>query len=349
MAGNAFSGSRLRFRAPRLLCRHQEGNGRAENVIFSRSALVFSALLAFATPASAFDCTKASTPVEKTICGDATAKEANDRMESAYFTLRDQLKGTGSEKTLQDGQRAWLKYRDDRCGPVAQCLGDESGLRAEALGSTPPGMVAFFNRQPGKPGSYEIKLSGHRFADMSLAGASAFNDAVDAALAPAPFNDTDVEAGRTYEFETTVNVARLGNNLASAVAYTYTYSGGAHPNSSSQAINIDRRTGGIAEPLTLFGEGISQLKENCIRQILEAKQEFYGNPDDPKARAQLEKGYPGVVAEHITASDRWHFGPEVGIVTFDSYSIGSYAEGPFECQFGYDMLREFAADQSIFD
>ncbi len=327
MAGNASFGSRSRVRA----------------------AIAAVALLAFAGPAAAFDCGKASTPVEKAICGDAVAKEANDRMETAYFSQRDRLKGSGGEKTLQDGQRAWLRYRDDRCGPVAQCLGDESGLRADELDSTPAGMVAFFIRQPGKNGSYAIKLTGYRFADMSLAGARPYNDAVDAELANAPFNDNEVEADRTYEFETHVGVARLGTNLVSGIAYTFVYSGGAHPNTSSHAINIDRRTGGIAEPLTLFGEGISVLKKACTRQILEARQEIYGNPDDPKALEQLEAEYPGVVAEHITASDRWNFGDEMGTVTFDSYAIGPYAAGPFECLFDYGLMREMAVDQSIFD
>jgi hypothetical protein len=29
-------------------------------------------------------------------------------------------------------------------------------------------------------------------------------------------------------------------------------------------------------------------------------------------------------------------------VTFDAYAIGSYAEGPYECQFAMDDLRKLA-------
>lgn len=66
-----------------------------------------------------FDCTKASTPVEKTICKD----------ENTYLAYRDtvlaelyaDLKEQGGYEKVLGGQPAWLKARD-ACGADAACL-----------------------------------------------------------------------------------------------------------------------------------------------------------------------------------------------------------------------------------
>lgn len=61
-----------------------------------------------------FDCRKASTRVEKTICGVAPLAAVDGELGRAYKAARDGL--SKPEKTrLRDRQRAWIKRRDKHC------------------------------------------------------------------------------------------------------------------------------------------------------------------------------------------------------------------------------------------
>ncbi len=65
--------------------------------------LSFVALMLVAGPAQAFDCAKASTQVEKAICGDAALKSLDDRMSEAYGVVR--RLSTEAERPCWRGRR----------------------------------------------------------------------------------------------------------------------------------------------------------------------------------------------------------------------------------------------------
>ncbi|WP_462322166.1 lysozyme inhibitor LprI family protein [Halochromatium sp.] len=59
-----------------------------------------------------FDCTKAKTGVEKTICADPALSELDDELTTSY---RAALGKTIDANALRASQRSWLEYRRDSC------------------------------------------------------------------------------------------------------------------------------------------------------------------------------------------------------------------------------------------
>jgi uncharacterized protein YecT (DUF1311 family) len=83
-----------------------------------------------ARPTPSFPCAKASTPVEKTICGDF-ALAAWDR--SVAIAWRGATEGTPEKaESLREEQKVWLQKRD-QCGNNAECLTREMIQRTRDL------------------------------------------------------------------------------------------------------------------------------------------------------------------------------------------------------------------------
>jgi uncharacterized protein YecT (DUF1311 family) len=73
----------------------------------------FCGLLVLIAPASALDCKKASSPIEKMICNDTELKAADDKMSDAYFALLKSVDNKEIHGFLITSQRRWLKARTD--------------------------------------------------------------------------------------------------------------------------------------------------------------------------------------------------------------------------------------------
>lgn len=304
------------------------------------------------SPASAFDCSKASTPTEIAICSDKEALSANDAMEAAFFALRSRLSDAGRQ-TLIDGQRAWLKSRDGYCEAEAVCLARESETRREQLVNTPDGMAPFFRWQDGGPAEYRVRISGYEFVDGEAPGALTYRWGLDELIRETPLGqppEPDFDFPRPFEHDLNIRVEMLTPRLLSVVGYTYDYAGGAHPNSWTKAINIDRVSG---EPFnlarTLGRITLGELADDCAGQVARIRMEMYGSDDEAAMARQLEQEYPGEVLKHAANIERWHFTPDTAVIQFDSYAIGPYAVGPFSCEFDMDHIRRVARDPSIFD
>ena len=69
------------------------------------------ASLTFETSASAFDCSKAKTKLEKFICSDAEMKKADDQMNAAFFALLSKTKDKDFREALIKSQKRWLENR----------------------------------------------------------------------------------------------------------------------------------------------------------------------------------------------------------------------------------------------
>jgi uncharacterized protein YecT (DUF1311 family) len=302
-------------------------------------------------PAAAFNCAKATTEVEKEICANGEALGANDRMEKTYFGLREKLSDAG-RKVLLDGQKAWLGWRDTSCGPVAECLIEQNNARAEELEQTPPGMAPFMLLQKGVPNGYEVNISGYRFIDPSNATERTYNSWIDAAIGKTPYGEPPPSEERPlspWSHEVDFELSRIDGKLISLTAYTYDFSGGAHPNSWSTSINLDRATGSAVEAETVFGTAnLAMLTNDCQGQIIDWHSDRYGDLAREEALRQLEEEFPGGVAKHIGDMSRWHFDKDGGVIRFDSYAIAPYAAGPAECRFSYAALRDLAVDASFF-
>ncbi len=110
-------------------------NGQLAMRYYGESILILSRLPANAKPKPSFDCSKAKTPVEKTICGsvelasfDLSVAESYKQNIKGFTEGKDSL----AVKRVKAAQRAWLKKRD-ACGTDAACLKKTMEDQLEAM------------------------------------------------------------------------------------------------------------------------------------------------------------------------------------------------------------------------
>ena len=94
--------------------------------IASVPAFCLAASLGLAGPAAAavtydpIDCAKASTPADRTICGNYALGQDEARM-AAIYGVATALVAMGQRGDIQDAQRAFIKTRE-ACGTDTACL-----------------------------------------------------------------------------------------------------------------------------------------------------------------------------------------------------------------------------------
>jgi uncharacterized protein YecT (DUF1311 family) len=80
-----------------------------------------------------FDCARARTRVEKTICGSAVLSIFDAEMTRAY----EQFRATGDSAASVASQKDWLKWRDSRCAlsgaEYENCLAEQMRTRTRYL------------------------------------------------------------------------------------------------------------------------------------------------------------------------------------------------------------------------
>jgi len=79
-------------------------------------------VMATSAEAASFNCAKAKSPTEKTICGNATLSILDQRMGAKYKVLI-KLLGAGSAQADQiRAEQVWWLSRRDSCGTDAFCV-----------------------------------------------------------------------------------------------------------------------------------------------------------------------------------------------------------------------------------
>lgn len=103
-------------------------------------------ILAFMFPisslAASFDCSRASTPVERLTCANPQVSAADDQMAQAYGAVLERLPHEWQMR-LKANQKAWLHYVRAACAldsDLARCLADRYKQRATLLNSQPQKM-----------------------------------------------------------------------------------------------------------------------------------------------------------------------------------------------------------------
>lgn len=99
----------------------------------SVAAAALLTLLPIAAHAAGFDCAKAASPAEKTICADTALSKLDGDLSAAW---KKALAKGGDTAALKAAQLKWLKQRD-QCGNDAPCLGDRYHERLASLNGTP--------------------------------------------------------------------------------------------------------------------------------------------------------------------------------------------------------------------
>ncbi len=84
--------------------------------------------------AASFDCSKASTQVERLICADPTLSDLDDRLAQAYRAAA----GRPGADAVRAGQRRWLKEVRNRCQDIS-CLMEAYNARIRDVSGAPRG------------------------------------------------------------------------------------------------------------------------------------------------------------------------------------------------------------------
>jgi uncharacterized protein YecT (DUF1311 family) len=312
------------------------------------AALAIAFACGFALPAAALDCSKAKAPDEKALCADPQALAADDAMVKAYQAL-SASSSEAERKMLQQAQRAWIKSRADACmghagAELGQCLREKTdGRRRYLLGMPEAGpgsggkLVPVTIQRLARKGAFELDINVLRFAPATTPAERLFNAAVDKLLKDAPNEVVDYQQGLTYSYDLHLTVTYASPQFISAHVIDYLFGGGAHGNGSTTNINIDVAKGSILSFGDVFAKnGESKILAECTRQILAQKTERLegekiGGEELEKLRSDVEEG--------LKRFDKWSFAPGKANVAYDTYSVGSHAEGPYECEFRTQFLQ----------
>ncbi|MBD8007754.1 MULTISPECIES: lysozyme inhibitor LprI family protein [Acinetobacter] len=93
--------------------------------------VIFSSLLAASAYAASFECQKAVTGTEKTICEHRLLNDADVKMSTSYHILR-RMVPMGTRSVIQRDQVKWLQFRD-RCQESVSCLSQVYNMRQQQL------------------------------------------------------------------------------------------------------------------------------------------------------------------------------------------------------------------------
>jgi hypothetical protein len=149
--------------------------------------------------------------------------------------------------------------------------------------------------------------------------------------------------GRVWVMEEAMTLSYASPKLVS-VMFTYWYDmGGAHGNGATENFNFSMESGKDYGIEDFFSEDAAgKLMARCKAQIIEEKKARFGEePYDPQADSFLKDE---VIAEHVATMSSWSFTEQQASITFDSYAIGPYAEGSYECTFPIAELKAIALE-----
>jgi len=315
-------------------------------------AMLVPALIALAAgEASAFDCAKAKTGVEKAICADPALKRLDDALATAYGAVKAAALPE-EQKQLAQSQRRWIARRE-YCSNVEDgigtCVAEETARRLSLLSGRPesgpgaPGrLVPVFRVQDGTPAQWDIDIAVLRFADAKTPGEMLFNAEVDRVLADAKLGPHGEDTqGMTYARQDEFSLTYASPRLLSVRTEFYVNEGGAHGMYGTSNINIDMMEGRILTAQDLLPEpSAAILTLWCKQQVDAERQKRVPDAGDvPYDEATRDK----TIAETVRNLASWSIGEKEIVVSFNPYDIGAYAEGSYSCSFPTAGVRELAA------
>ena len=304
-----------------------------------------------AAPAHALDCQRASTAIEKAICADPAARDADADLGKTFDALRASL-DPKAKPQLVAAQVAWLGLRDSNCADqkgaaLGACLARETRARIAFLTGAPeagpgaPGRLApVFRMQKGGKGRTDVDVQLLKFVDPATPAERAFNAAVEKLTNDLENPGKDDPLADQWSYSWSMTLAYASPRLISAHAEGGSFMGGAHPNSYSANINVDVARGREATFADLVDKPSAQkIFALCLKQVREQKLAREGAADDD---AGAPKTLPESVAEATGDLKAWSFGADQATIAYDPYAVGAYAEGAFSCEAPYATLRSLA-------
>ncbi|WP_343714325.1 lysozyme inhibitor LprI family protein [Inquilinus sp.] len=311
--------------------------------------LISAVLLAgAASPALAFDCAKARTPLEKAICADTAAAQADDSMSAVYAVLQGET-GKADAPVLLRNQRAWLQRRESVCRDWSKpdptfdraCLARETQARGRLLAGLAehegPGALRFrpsFSERIDPKWKIEVSIAVPQLAD----GAAAAPGLDELLQATAKAADQPVDNDPRYTYDAGYAITYDSGELVSVVFDIYVDHGGAHGQGVQAAANYSPALGRALKVDDLVdGKGIAALTSRCRALLRQEKLKRGATPDmvDGDLTEQA-------VADGIRSIEAWQFRGDSVAIHYDAYAIGAYAEGPYDCALPWAEIRRAA-------
>jgi uncharacterized protein len=310
------------------------------------AAILFVPGMALAQPS--FKCGKASTPVERAICGDAKLAAADRELASVYGTLAAKLAGPAKDHLVNDQMR-WLGNRGKSCAAtLAGCLGFRYRQRIATLKAAGEGAYPFVSEQALlkagklKAISYEIDARYPRFdgstdfAAVNKAFADAANEGAKDAI---PGRDVDGARQQTWSYEQGFELYRPGPNAVSVETTSYIFTGGAHGSSNVTATLVDLRTGRSVKPSELLRGDWQRVIADLARADL--KKQFVERPgfEDSLEPAKFDR--------LMRDAERFLFKAGALVLIFNQYEVGPYAAGRYNVIIPYSWLGALIGDDGL--
>jgi hypothetical protein len=186
---------------------------------------------------------------------------------------------------------------------------------------------------------FKTNVTGMNMFNKHIKGiAQALNDTFTVWMADWDTTTSNHEMGSFYEVGDSVFYA--SNSLISVLFYELWYfSGAAHPNNSNFSLNYDLENYKEINLNDLLQSGWeSKISELCIKELDELKKEHGIEPED-----WLKDG-AGPNAENFKVFNITSTGL---LITFPTYQVGPYVEGPSEVFIAYDEIKSLIKPGSI--
>ena len=298
------------------------------------------------TGGPSFDCAKASTAIEKTICKDAALATADREMAAAYKTLIDKLTGPAKGQ-LQKEQVRWISARNQVCSDGAlempYCLMNRTesrlaNLRALADGPYPDiSQQTFIKIGKVRAASFAIDASYPQFDGKSANFAAVnawFADRTKTAIAD-HVQDADEAADRqqTWTYEQSYELYRPGPNAISVATTYYGFTGGAHGYGAIAGALVDLRSGRLLEPDDIFVPGDRWRLALRNRVTTDLKKQFVERPGFDNALA------PDKMNEMLGDPERYVWRADGLSIVFNQYEVAAYVMGRYFVRIPYAELK----------
>jgi uncharacterized protein len=297
-----------------------------------------------------FDCAKAATPVERTICGDPKLATADRELASVYGTLLGNLSGPAKDHLVKD-QFRWIGNRGKTCTAfLAVCLTNRYRQRIATLKAAGEGAYPFVSEQTllktgkVKAISYEIDARYPQFdgsADFAAVNKAFADAAREGAKEATPPADVEDVREQTWSYEQGFELFRPGPNAVSVETTFYIFTGGAHGSTNVTAALVDLRSGRNVKPAEIFATGAPW--KQTIAEIARAdlKKQFVERPGFEDA---LE---PAKFDTLMKDAERFLFKAGALELIFNQYEVGPYAAGRYTVTIPYARLTNLMRSDGL--
>jgi uncharacterized protein len=338
---------------------------------FAVSLLItLSAVASAQTPS--FDCSRAQTPREHTLCADPRLADVDARMSTAYHKLEASLSPAGADAVKTD-QRQWLQWLDKVCPPAGDQIHDASGcllehyntrlrllsaapLRIGGLSIYPRAHYVFVaanpkpaDQRPGNDPGYGWGEFTWPQIDNPTPSQRAWNDAVYAAMISASGigerrpRTLDEAAGSDGYIDDFFIISAADIHFIDVQLGSSSYGwGAAHPNSSIGSFSWWLSQGRALQADDIFASN-SGWQETMVPLTLAKLQQEPG-PDalwGPKyGGANLLRD---AIASGIAHPGYWTVSADGLTITYGSYAVGPYSSGMPSAHFTWQELRPMLA------